>query len=119
MSDNRATSESLEHEFKSSHGGNFMGRFGPVGEGSPHSQKKVCLAATDHEFLIRFLYALSLRNDCYYVKYSTRARDGMYLGRCFLETDEAAGRLCQDLKAHPKLLVTIQDDEFFNGFRET
>jgi hypothetical protein len=77
----------------------------------------VCLAATDRESLVRFLYELSLRDDCYYVKYSTRARDGMYLGRCFLETDEDAATLCQDLKAHPKFLVALQDDEFFNGFR--
>ncbi|MGD8862149.1 MAG: hypothetical protein PVI30_19210, partial [Myxococcales bacterium] len=79
-----------ESEFTSSHGGNFMERFGPVGRGEPHSEKKVCFAATDPSFLIGLLYQLSLRNDCHYVKYSTSSRDGMFLGRCFLETDAAA-----------------------------
>lgn len=108
----------LEEHFEPSRGGVFMERFGPVGKGNPHSEKKVCFAATDKEFLVRFLYELSLRDDCYYVKYSTRARDGMYLGRCFLKADDAAGTLCRELKAHPKFLVTLQDDEFFNPFRE-
>lgn len=110
-------SEDLESRFTPSHGGIFMERFGPVGEGNPFSQKKVCLVATDQEYLVRFLYELSLREDCYYVKYSTRPRDGMYLGRCFLETDEDAAMLCQDLKAHPKFLVSLQDDDFFATFR--
>ena len=110
-------SEDLESEFTPSNGGNFMERFGPIGRGGQHSEKKVCLTATDQDFLIRFLYEVSLREDCYYVKYSTRPRDGMYLGRCFLAADSSAARLCQELKAHPKFLVSIQDDEFFNQFR--
>jgi hypothetical protein len=110
-------SENVESEFTPSNGGNFMERFGPVGPDGHYSQKKVCLAATDREFLVRFLYEVSLRDDCYYVKFSTRPRDGMYLGRCFLATDHAAAQLCQDLKAHPKFLVSIQDDDFFNQFR--
>ena len=96
-----------------------MTRFGPVGERMPHSNKKVCLAATDRRFFVNLLYDLSLRDDCYYVKYSTHPRDGMYLGRCFMRTDQAAAQLCQDLKRHPKLLVTIQDDDFFSAFRDS
>lgn len=110
-------SEHVESEFTSSHGGNFMERFGPTGRDGQYSQKKVCLVATDQHFLIRFLYEVSLREDCYYVKYSTRPRDGMYLGRCFLATDADAARLCRGFKAHPKFLVSIQDDDFFNQFR--
>jgi hypothetical protein len=110
-------SEDWERNFRPSHGGIFMERFGPVGEGNPHSEMKVCLVATDREYLVRFLHELSLREDCYYVKYSTRPRDGMYLGRCFLETDADAAMLCQHLKAHPKFFVTLQDDGFFAGFR--
>ena len=51
------------------------------------------------------------------MKYSVVARDGMYLGRCFLTSDEAAGLLCQEYKGHPKLMVAIQDDDFFNAYR--
>jgi len=109
----------VEGKFTSSSGGNFKERFGPAGPGVPHSQKKLCLTAADAAFLIRVLYDLSIRSDCYYVKYSVRARDGMYLGRCFLLTDSAAAHLCRDLKSHPKLLVSLQDDEFFNDFRST
>jgi hypothetical protein len=49
-------SEDREGEFTSSNGGNFMERFGPIGRGGHYSQKKVCLTATDQDFLIRFLY---------------------------------------------------------------
>lgn len=109
--------DDFESKFTPSHAGVFMARFGPIGEGNPHSEMKVCIAATDQDYLVRFLYELSLRDDCYYVKYSTRARDGMYLGRCFMATDEAAATLCQDLKAHPKFLVALQDDDYFAAFR--
>ncbi len=84
-----------------------------------YSKKKVCLVATDKRFLIALLNEWSMRPDCYRVKYSVTARDGMYLGRCFLTSDEAAGRLCQEYKAHPKVLVTIQDDGFFNAYRKS
>jgi hypothetical protein len=64
------------------------------------------------------LRQLSLRDDCFRVKYSVRDREGMYLGRCFLTTDAAAGRLCQEYKTHSKLMTTIQDDEFFDAYRD-
>ena len=82
------------------------------------SDKKVCLVATDPEFLADLLYGLSLRQDCFYVKYGMVARDGMYLGRCFLATDEAASLLCQELKGHPRLMVSLQDDAWFANFRD-
>jgi putative acetyltransferase len=107
-----------EHRFTAVNSGKFMERFGPLGRTAAYSQKKLCLAATDLECLVEVLYRLSNRPDCYYVKYSTAARDGMYLGRCFLQTEQAVGRLCEALKTHPKLLVCLQDDAFFNGFRE-
>jgi hypothetical protein len=75
------------------------------------------LVATDRGFLIELLYQLSLRDDCCSVKYSTFSRDGMYLGRCFLASDAAAGRLCAEHKTHPKLMVSIQDDDFFEPYR--
>lgn len=106
-----------ETRFRPARGGVFMERYGAAGPAVAHSNKKVCLAATDRRFLVALLYEWSQRADCYYVKYSVVPRDGMYLGRCFLTTDEAAGRLCREYKSHPKLLVTVQDDDFFNAFR--
>lgn len=97
--------------------GRFRDRRGPVGADVPYSLKKLCLVATDAAFLVEFLYGLSLRQDCFYVKYGTVARDGMYLGRCFLTTDVAAGELCEILKGHPRLMVSLQDDGWFNDFR--
>lgn len=97
--------------------GSYRFRFGPVGRGAPHSQKKVCLVATDLPFLVELLDQLSQRPDCYFVKFSVFARDGMHLGRCFLSADEEAGRLCEELKRHPKLFVTLQDDDVFAAYR--
>lgn len=95
-----------------------MDRSGPHGKDVPHSEKKVCVVATDLKLLIDLLYGLSLRPDCNYVKYGTTARDGMYLGRCFMQTDAAAAELCGQLKSHGRLMVSIQDDDFFNVHRE-
>lgn len=94
-----------------------MRRYGPRGKGVPFSQKKVCFVATDQRFLARLLFELSQRDDCYYVKYSTEPRDGMYLGRCFMISDDAAGRLCFEYKRHAKLMCSIQDDDFARAYR--
>ena len=90
--------------------GRFRERFGPLGRGAAHSSKKLCLVATDARFLVELLYGISLRPDCFYVKYGTVAREGMYLGRCSLLSDEAASRLCQELKGHPRVMVSLQDE---------
>ena len=103
--------------FTATASGSFRERHGPRGPDGAHSSKKVCLVATDGQFLIDLLYGLSQRADCFYVKYATVARDGMYLGRCFLATDEAASELCQELKGHPRLMVSLQDDAWFASFR--
>ena len=94
-----------------------MSRTGGAGPSAARSEKKICFVATDKPFLANVLYELSLRADCCSVKYSVHARDGMYLGRCFLTSEAAAARLCAAYKTHPKLLVTIQDDDFFNAYR--
>lgn len=104
--------------FTASASGRFRERRGAIGRGAPHSHKKLCLVATDLELLKEMLYGLSLRADCYFVKYGVVARDGMYVGRCSLATDEAAGELCQALKSHPHLMVSLQDDGWFGRFRE-
>lgn len=98
--------------------GRFMERWGPLGEEASGSSQKLCLVATDAAFLIDLLYGLSLRADCVHVKYGTIAREGMYLGRCSLQTAAATAELCQQLKGHPRLMVSVQDDDFFNPYRE-
>jgi hypothetical protein len=108
-----------ESHFRPILGGHFMSRHGGAKPSAVRSAKKVCFVATDKAFLVGLLYELSLRNDCSSVKYSVVPRDGMYLGRCFLTSDAAAGRLCAEYKAHPKLMTSIQDDDFFNTYRKT
>jgi hypothetical protein len=108
----------LESQFSPILGGVFMSRSGGAGRSVVRSEKKICFVATDKAFLIELLYELSLREDCCTVKYSVSPRDGMYLGRCFLSSDAAAARLCAEHKNNPKLMVSIQDDEFFNPHRD-
>jgi hypothetical protein len=112
-----AASSDLESHFTPILGGKFMSRYGGAGRSAVRSEMKVCFVATDKAFLVELLYQLSLRKDCCSVKYSVFPRDGMYLGRCFLTSEDAAGRLCAGYKSHHKLMVSIQDDEFFNDFR--
>ena len=110
----------IESQFSPSHGGVFMERSGPARQADKQcSQRKLCLVATDRNALARLLYDLSMRDDCYYVKYSTKPRDGMFLGRCFLTTDAAAGQLWAELKPHPKFMCSIQDDDFTESFRQS
>ena len=82
-----------------------------------YSNKKLCFVATDQLFLTEVLRELSDREDCYFVKFTTAPKDGMYLGRCFLLTDEVVGALWQVYKVHPKLMCTVQDDDFTSTFR--
>jgi hypothetical protein len=81
------------------------------------SQRKLRLVANDRNALIDLLYDLSERDDCYYVKYSTKPKNGIFLARCFLTTDAATGNLWAELKPHPKFICTIQEDDFTKGFR--
>ncbi len=81
-------------------------------------QKKLCFVATDKTLLSHVLGHLAERPDCYYVKYSVRPRDGMYLGRCFLMDEHEVGMVWARYKEHPQLFCSIQDDDFTSGFRE-
>jgi hypothetical protein len=108
----------IEAEFESPHGGAFMCRSGAGRkDGVTFSRKKLCFVATDKAFLAELLLDLSRRSDCYYVKYSREPRDGMYLGRCFMLNDRRVGELWQEFKRHPRLMCTIQDDDFTFEFR--
>jgi putative acetyltransferase len=42
----------------------------------------------------------------------------MYLGRCSLATDQSVSELCQELKGHARLMVSLQDDSWFDTFRD-
>lgn len=107
----------LESRFSPSASGLYMCRQGAAPSGGPRCNKKLCLTATDKPFLIRLLHDLSLRDDCVFVKYSIAPRDGMYLGRCFLTDEFRIGALWRELKAHPKLMCSVQDDDFTLQFR--
>lgn len=103
----------------SSQGQAFRLRWGPAYQGAdlPPLNKKLCLTATDKAFLVRFLYEFSMRPECYAVKYSHAAKDGMYLGRIFVTSEVELGKLWGDLRSHPKLMCTIQDDDAVARFR--
>jgi len=80
-------------------------------------QVKLCFTATDLDFLVELLYELSLDERCMFVKYSHTAKDGMYLGRCFMDDVALIGELWQKYKLHPKLMCSIQDDTAVDRFR--
>ena len=110
--------ERIEAEFQPSPGGVFMHRSGAGRkDGVTYSRRKLCFVAADKAFLAELLLNLSGQSDCYFVKYSTQPRDGMYLGRCFMLDDCRVGELWQEFKPHPKLMCTIQDDDFASQFR--
>ncbi len=82
--------------------------------GSPPCQWKLCLTATDEHYLAEILFKVSERDDCFYVKYSPsgspKCRDGMFLGRVFLTSEEKVGQLWCKLRTDKKLMCSIQDD---------
>lgn len=79
---------------------------------------KLCVVATDLEYLIEFLTRVVTRPDGYYVKYSPEPKDGMYLGRVYLDTADAVGKLWADVKNDAKLIASVQDDHFIYDYRD-
>ena len=73
--------------------------------------------ATDRNYLVSVLDTLLARDDCFWVKYSPIAKDGMYLGRAFLTNPTAVGVAWRKYKEDPKLMCSIQDDDFAHAFR--
>jgi hypothetical protein len=95
-----------------------MSRWGPAWNAEGRCcQKKLCFVATDQALLAEVLSELAERPDCYFVKYSVRPRDGMYLGRCFLMDEHEVGAVWVALKGHSRLFCSIQDDDFAAVFR--
>lgn len=80
--------------------------------------KKLCFTATDQEQLAEDLFRLSQREDCFFVKFGAHDRAGMYLGRCFLLTEEAVGKMWLEYRDHPSIYCTIQDDDFTLPLRD-
>jgi len=114
----------FESPFRLSSDGYFMEIAGPASyqekpwyKKKRGCQKKLCFVATDQELLADVLGQLAERPDCYYVKYSTYQKDGMYLGRCFLIDEHEVGLLWAAYKEHPRLFCTVQDDDFTAPFR--
>ncbi len=90
--------------------------------GSAPCQWKLCLTATDEHHLAEILYEISKREDCFYVKYSPsgspKCRDGMFLGRVFLTSEEKIGELWNELRTDKKLMCSIQDDIATEKYRK-
>ena len=117
--------EALPHQigetlgFRSVMNGIFMAKDGPARTpDATYCNKKICFAATDLSFLAHLLSELTEHPKAYFVKFSTRPRDGMYLGRCFFVDETCVGDTWAKYKGHPKLFCNIQDDDFTLGWRE-
>lgn len=80
-------------------------------------KKKVCFASTDRAFLLDVLLKVSNANDCFDVKYTTDERGGMVFGSCYFTNESAVGDLWAQYESHPKLWVTVHDDEFCESYR--
>lgn len=98
--------------------GSFQCIDGPAKKsGLAHSNMKVCFTCRDSDFLKSLLAKVAQDQECYWVKISTKPRDGMFLGRCFFSNKERAAQLWAKYKKHPRLMVTMQDDDFASKFR--
>jgi len=86
-------------------------------EHAPSPRYKLWVVATDLDYLIAFLERAASRPDGYFVKYAPTPKDGMYLGRVFLDSDKALGELWAESKNDDKLLASVQDDRFIAPFR--
>ncbi len=111
--------KSIFEEFEPFMNGHFMLRWGPDRNVSDAecSHFKLCLTATDCALLAEVLLEVSEHPKCRAVKFSVHPKDGMYLGRAFINDEQELGRLWQELKRHPRLMCSIQDDSFTTRFR--
>jgi len=97
--------------------GGFSCADGPATGKGYFCNKKLCIVATDLTYLISLLEHVLERDDCFFVKYSRQPKDGMHLGRVFLTTPAAIGALWKQFKKDPKLMCSIQDDDFTAAYR--
>lgn len=97
----------------------FQARKGPAyQQGAAYCPNKLCLVATDQALLRDVLLELSRDPDCFFVKYDSEPRDGMYRGRCMFMSAENVGRTWAHYKGHPRLNCSVQDDRFTGHWRE-
>lgn len=110
----------VDDEFEIANGNpKFLCRDGPAfTRGDDYSQRKLCFTSTERGLLARHLLELSRREDCYFVKFGVNPRGGMYLGRCFMTTEQAVGDVWAQYKSPPSLFCTVQGDDFVGRFRE-
>jgi len=108
--------EEIESQFVVA--GRFREIDGPASKDGRYCNKKLCLVATDKDYLVRLLFEIARRADCFYVKYTPASRDGMYLGRIFLVDEHEVGLLWARFKRDEKLLCSVQDDDFTRPFRD-
>jgi len=100
--------------------GPFLLRRGPAhARGETRCAPKLCFAATDRDLLASVLDEFATDERCHTVKYAAEPRDGMYLGRCLMTDATRVGELWRRFKRHPRLLCTVQDDDFTAPFRGT
>ena len=105
----------IEENFETD--GPFLSRDGPARQSDQYSNRKLCFVATDQQLLMETLFELSQRDDCFFVKLTVKARDGMFLGRCFFTSDEVVGAHWAKYKNHPKMMCNVQDDDFTKPYR--
>lgn len=98
--------------------GSFLCKDGPAKvRGEKPVNKKLCFVVTDKELVVSILDELASLEACYWVKHTVADKAGMFLGRCFLTDAELLGRLWDKYKKHPRLMCTLQDDDFTARFR--
>ena len=97
----------------------FQARRGAAFEkGASYCPDKLCFVATDQDCLREVLLGLSRDPDCFFVKYDTHPRNGMYRGRCMFMSADKVGQTWAYYKGHPKLICAVQDDRFTALWRE-
>jgi len=98
--------------------GIFLARHGPAyGADVSYCRDKLCFVATDQSYLREVLLELSRDPECYFVKYDTRPRSGMYRGRCFFLSLNRVGETWAHYKGHPQLLCSVQSDTLTDSWR--
>lgn len=80
-------------------------------------KKKVCFVSMDKDFLMDVLLKMSNDNDCHEVKYSIEGRGGNHFGVASFTNESSVGDMWARYESHPKMWVTIQDEEFCDPYR--
>lgn len=86
--------------------------------GRTPSHFKLCLTATQLEYLVNILFEVSQSDQCFRVKYRPKEKSGMYLGRIVMINDEQTGQLWNHLRKDKQLFCSVQDDQFCEAYRD-